>query len=97
MQDFPSFMKNPKNRINTNDQNTPDIEGYFYNGADGSQMAFWTCYADRVSRKHTHEFDEYMVCVSGRYTVIMNDKEYVLMGKVHCRHKNHTCLWRQTN
>lgn len=41
-------------------------------------MAFWTCYADRISKKHTHEFDEYMVCVCGQYTVIMNDKEFVL-------------------
>jgi len=30
----------------------------YYEGADSSQMAFWTCYSDRVSKKHTHEFDE---------------------------------------
>ena len=41
-------------------------------------MAFWTCYTDGISKKHTHEFDEYMVCVYGQYTVTMNDKEYVL-------------------
>ncbi|SPF41092.1 conserved hypothetical protein [Candidatus Desulfosporosinus infrequens] len=78
MIDFPAFMKNPKNHINPKEQNTQDIEGYFYKGADGSQMAFWTCHADRVSKKHSHEFDEYMVCVCGQYTVIMNGKEYVL-------------------
>jgi quercetin dioxygenase-like cupin family protein len=76
--DFPEFMKNSKNRISSKEQNTKDVEGYFYNGADGSQMAFWTCYSDRISNKHTHEFDEYMVCVFGQYTVIMNDKEYIL-------------------
>lgn len=35
--------------INSKEQNTKDIEDYFYEGTDGSQMAFWTCYSDRVS------------------------------------------------
>lgn len=78
MNDFPEFMKSSLNRISSKEQNTKDIEGYFYDGANGGQMAFWTCFSDRISKKHTHEFDEYMVCVSGQYTVIMNDKEYVL-------------------
>jgi quercetin dioxygenase-like cupin family protein len=78
MKDFPEFMKNAKNRVTKTDQNTEDIIGYFFEGADGSQMAFWTCYSDRVSANHTHEFDEYMVCVYGKYTVTINDKEIFL-------------------
>lgn len=78
MKDFPAFMKNIRNHIGSNEQNTEDIDGYFYEGVDGSQMAFWTCYADRVSNKHTHDFDEYMVCVCGQYTVIINNEEVVL-------------------
>lgn len=78
MKDFPAFMKNKKNRVDASEQNTPDIEGYYYEGADGGQMAFWTCYADRTSKKHTHDFGEYTVCVSGRYTAYVNGKEYVL-------------------
>ncbi|MDQ7092203.1 cupin domain-containing protein [Desulfosporosinus sp. PR] len=78
MLDFPGFMKSSKNRISNKEQNTQDIEGYYYTAVDGSQMAFWTCHSDRTSKKHKHDFDEYMVCVSGQYTVIMNDKEYVL-------------------
>ena len=78
MKDFPEFMKNQKNRIGSNEQNTEDIEGYFYEGADGSQMALWTCYSDRVSKKHTHEFDEYMVLISGQYMAYLNGKEIVL-------------------
>jgi quercetin dioxygenase-like cupin family protein len=78
MKDFPQFMKNPANRIAASEQNTPDIDGYFYEGADGSQMAFWTCYSNRTSRPHTHDFDEYMVCVSGQYTAILNGKEFIL-------------------
>ncbi len=54
-------MKNPKNRIDPAQQNTPDIEGYYYEGADGSQTAFWECRADRTSKKHVHDFDEYTI------------------------------------
>jgi len=78
MEDFPDFMKNDKNRVGVKDQNTQDIIGFFYEGADGSQMAFWTCYSDKLSKVHTHEFDEYLVCVYGEYTVIIGDEETVL-------------------
>jgi hypothetical protein len=44
MDDFPEFMKGPANRIATSSQATPGVEGYVFDGADGSQMAFWTCY-----------------------------------------------------
>ena len=43
MNDFPNFMKNPANRIATSHQATPGVEGYVFDGIDGSQMAFWTC------------------------------------------------------
>jgi hypothetical protein len=79
MQDFPEFMKNPKNRRNQSDQHTPSIEGYYYEGADGSQMAFWTCHADRVSASHFHEFDEYVVCIQGEFTAIIEGKQVTLM------------------
>ena len=53
MKDFPEFMKNKSNHISrhisSKEQNIEDIDCYFYEGADGSQMAFWTCYSDRVS------------------------------------------------
>ncbi|AAK80509.1 Conserved hypothetical protein [Clostridium acetobutylicum EA 2018] len=38
MKDFPEFMKNKKNHISSNQQNTEDIDGYYFEGADGSQM-----------------------------------------------------------
>jgi quercetin dioxygenase-like cupin family protein len=78
MKDFPSFMKNAKNRVNTDSQYTKDIEGYFFEGADGSQMAFWTCHSDRASLNHVHDFDEYIVCVYGQYTVVIGGKEVIL-------------------
>ena len=36
-------MKHPANRISTGSQATPGVEGYVFDGADGSQMTFWTC------------------------------------------------------
>jgi hypothetical protein len=68
---FPEFMKSKSNHISSNEQNIEDIDGYFYESTYGSQMAFWTCYSNRVSKKHTHEFDEYMICVSGQYTALL--------------------------
>ncbi|MEI6100983.1 MAG: cupin domain-containing protein [Eubacteriales bacterium] len=71
MIDFPDFMKSPQNRIPKTQQNTQDIDGYFYQGADGGQMAFWTCNSAQVSKKHTHPFDEYTVCIDGEYTAVV--------------------------
>jgi quercetin dioxygenase-like cupin family protein len=78
MNEFPDFMKSKANRIPASAQHTEDIEGYYFQGADESQMAYWTCYSDRISRKHTHPFDEYMVCVSGQYTVYIENEKFVL-------------------
>ena len=78
MDEFPDFMKNPANLISTKSQFSPGIEGYVFDGADGSQMAFWTAYADRISQEHQHPFDEYLVCVAGQYTAILDGSEIVL-------------------
>jgi hypothetical protein len=40
MKEFPEFMKRPANRIATSSQATPGVEGYVFDGAEGSQMAF---------------------------------------------------------
>lgn len=71
MKDFPEFMKQPANRIATSSQATPGVEGYVFDGADGSQMAFWTCSVTTPSAPHVHDFDEYMIVVKGSYTLIL--------------------------
>ncbi len=78
MKRFPDFMKRTVNKIDPSQQNTDDIEGYYYEGKDGSQMALWECHADSVSKKHAHDFDEYILCVSGEYTACLEDKKVVL-------------------
>ena len=75
---FPEFMFRKENMIPADQQNTPDIEGYYYTANDGSQMAFWIYKADRVSKEHMHDYDEYMLCVEGEYIVTIDGKEYVL-------------------
>jgi quercetin dioxygenase-like cupin family protein len=72
MDSFPEFMRHPANRIAKTDQATPGVEGYIFDGADGSQMAFWTCRGNAASATHTHEYDEYMVVVRGCYTLILD-------------------------
>ncbi len=84
MKEFPEFMKNPANRIGKESQYTEGIEGYVFNGADGSQMAFWTCYQDRTSKEHRHNFDEYFVVVQGKYIVIIEGKEEVIAAGQEC-------------
>jgi quercetin dioxygenase-like cupin family protein len=74
MNDFPDFMRNPANKIASASQYTQDIEGYVFDGADGSQMCFWTVHKGGPSAEHTHEYDEYMLVVQGQYTLIMGGK-----------------------
>lgn len=78
MNDFPQFMKNEKNKIDSKSQFTDDIEGFVYDGVDDSQMAFWTCKSDKISKKHTHDFDEYMIVISGRVTIFIGGEKQVL-------------------
>jgi hypothetical protein len=46
MPDFPDFARNPGNRIASTSQYTDDIEGYVFDGADGSQVALCTAPSD---------------------------------------------------
>ena len=73
MDHFPDFMRREAHRIATLEQATPGVEGYVFDGADGSQMAFWTCHETATSPAHTHDYDEYMVVVQGCYTLIIDD------------------------
>jgi quercetin dioxygenase-like cupin family protein len=74
MNEFPEFMKSAANRIVTTGQSTPGVEGYIFDGADASQMAFWTCRQSAASEPHAHAFDEYMAVMQGCYTLIIDGK-----------------------
>jgi len=78
MAEFPPFIRRPQNRIASASQYTDDIEGYVFDGADGSQVALWTCTADRVSTEHAHDFDEYVLVIEGRCTAILEGRRVEL-------------------
>jgi quercetin dioxygenase-like cupin family protein len=80
MDDFPQFMKHPANRIARSDQATPGVEGYAFDGANGSQMAFWTGGETARSGEHVHDYDEYMLVVQGRYTLIIKGERIPVSG-----------------
>src|SRR5580658_7126424 len=71
-------MKRPANRIATPDQATPGVEGYIFDGVDGSQMAVWTCTRSAASKAHAHDYDEYIVVVQGSYTLIIDGQRIPL-------------------
>ncbi len=78
MKEFPEFMKNPLNKVDSKSQYTPGIEGYVFDGADSSQMAFWTYEQSVESEAHTHEYDEYLIVAQGQYSIIMDSETIVL-------------------
>jgi mannose-6-phosphate isomerase-like protein (cupin superfamily) len=84
MGDFPTFMKRPGNRIARTDQATPGVEGYIFDGADGSQMAFWTCQETAASVEHVHDYDEYMLVVEGCYTLLMGGQRVAVKAGEEC-------------
>jgi quercetin dioxygenase-like cupin family protein len=84
MDNFPDFMKHPANRIAPSSQSTRGVEGYVFDGVDGSQMAFWTCRESAVSTPHVHDYDEYFVVLQGCYTLTIDDKRIpVRAGEEH--------------
>jgi len=80
MSDFPAFMKNPINRIATSSQHTPGIEGYVFDGADGSQVAFWRLERDAVTAEYVHAFDEWFLVVEGSYVLTLKGEEVRLVA-----------------
>jgi quercetin dioxygenase-like cupin family protein len=78
MPPFPPVVARAANRIAAHSQYIPAIEGYVYDGADGSQVAFWSCERDRVSEEHSHDFDEYVLVVEGEVTALLPDRSVVL-------------------
>ena len=90
MNEFPDFMKNPVNMVDPSSQYTPGIEGYVFDGVDGSQMAFWTYKENSISREHDHPFEEYIIVVQGQYNLFIGEEvisllagdEYVIPPKI---------------
>ena len=78
MTDFPDFMRNPANRIASASQATPGVEGYVFDGADGSQLTFWSCRQAAAAGAQTHDYDEYVVVLQGCYTLLIAGERIAL-------------------
>src|SRR5580658_10001448 len=78
MNEFPEFMKHPLNRIARSNQATPGLDGYVFDGIDGSQMAFWTCTETARSTSYVLDYDEYMIVVEGCYTLVIDGQRIPL-------------------
>jgi hypothetical protein len=92
MDNFPDFMKHPANRIATSSESTPGVQGYVFDVADGSQMAFWTCSESAVSTPRVHDYGECFVVLQGCYTPITDgerisvragEEHFTLQGTLH--------------
>lgn len=68
MNKFPEFMRNPVNAVGSH-QKSDGVEGFIYDGADGSQVLIFQCAANGISKEHVHDFDEYFVVIQGEYTL----------------------------
>lgn len=84
MPEFPSFMKSFANRIAASSQHTGGVEGYVFDGADGSQMAFWTVTEDASTAEHVHPFDEWFVVVEGAYVLTLDGREVRVRAGEEC-------------
>lgn len=84
MQHFPNFMKSALNRIASASQHTAEIDGYVFDGTDGTQVTFWECSADANTAEHIHEFDEYLLVVEGCYVVTMDGKDICVSAGQEC-------------
>lgn len=79
MDDFPEFMKNPRNAI-TAGSPSRGKDGWIFEGKDGSQMAFWTCTTNGKSEEHVHDFDEWLVVLKGQFTLVTGDRRISLIA-----------------
>jgi quercetin dioxygenase-like cupin family protein len=77
MKEFPRFMRSGGNAIDPA-MVSEGVEGYIFDGADGSQMAVFTTHKDGKSREHTHPYDEYFLVIEGECTLCIGGERVVL-------------------
>jgi len=65
------------NRIAKTGRATLGVDGYVFDGADGSQMAFWTCRKTTESTARVHDYDEYMMVVQGCWPAFLTSRSGV--------------------
>jgi uncharacterized cupin superfamily protein len=79
MDDFPKFMKNPRNSIGAGSPSR-GMDGWVFDGKDGSQMALWSCSTNGKAEEHVHDFDEWFVVLKGQFTLVTGDRRISLIA-----------------
>jgi quercetin dioxygenase-like cupin family protein len=78
MDAFPEFLRNPKNRIHAESHYVSGLDGYVFDGADGSQIILWTGREAGTAEEHSHPYDEYILTVQGEYTLHIGGRKIPL-------------------
>jgi quercetin dioxygenase-like cupin family protein len=73
MNEYPEFMRRPANAVASHQQSV-GVEGFVFDGIDGSQVIAFQCAKDGLSKEHVHDFDEYFVVIQGEYTLGIEGK-----------------------
>jgi quercetin dioxygenase-like cupin family protein len=84
MDAFPKFMNNPKNRIHTGSHYVAGLDGFVFDGADGSQIILWTGREAGTAAEHSHPYEEYILTVQGEYILHMDGKKISLTPGQEC-------------
>jgi len=79
---FPEFMKRSCNAVALD--TTTGMEGYVYEGVDGTQMVIWECPQGGKSEMHVHDFDEYAIVIQGTCVSNIGDKKVTLTAGDEC-------------
>ncbi len=75
MKKFPEFIRNEKNRV----PDAPEgMEGFVFDGADGSQIVLWENRSGGSVELHQHDFWEYCLVLEGRYEGVIDGKPVTL-------------------
>jgi quercetin dioxygenase-like cupin family protein len=83
MNEYPEFMRMPANAVASHQQSV-GVEGFVFDGIDGSQVIIFQCAKNGVSKEHVHDFDEYFVVIQGEYTLGLEGKTIKLTAGQEC-------------
>lgn len=83
MEAFPEFMRKPCNAVEGG-THAKVLEGYLYEGIDGTQVVLWQCRKGGKSDLHTHDFDEYAVVIQGTFKGTVGGKPVVMKPGDEC-------------
>ena len=81
---LPQFAKSGQDEVSLKSHFSPNIKGWVFDGKSGNQVTLWECDDDGVSQPHTHEFDEWLIVISGEYTICSERKRVPLAAGQQC-------------